>query len=106
MSTRKFKDLEHKGSPETLAKARLDLQEALALHELRQARGFTQSQLAQALDTKQSGISRIEHQTDLYLSTLSSYVEALGGRLNLSASFDDVEIPIKSLEALAELEPA
>ena len=100
----KFRDLNHKGTDETLAKARLDLQEALALHELRQARGFTQTQLAAALDTKQSGISRIEHQTDLYLSTLSSYVEALGGRLELRANFDGVEIPIKSLEALEPVE--
>lgn len=104
MSIRKFNDLAHKGSPETLAKVRLELQEGMALHELRQARGFTQAQLAQVLDTKQSGISRIEHQTDLYLSTLDSYVKALGGQLELRATFDGVEIPIKSLEDLEPVE--
>lgn len=104
MGHQKFNDIEHKGTPETLAEAKLALHEALALHELRQARGFTQTQLAEALDTKQSAISRIEHQTDLYLSTLGSYVEALGGRLELRASFDGIEIPIKSLESLEPVE--
>jgi transcriptional regulator with XRE-family HTH domain len=102
----KFKDLNHKGSTETLAKARLDLHEALALHELRKARGMTQEQLANSLDMKQSGVSRIEHQTDLFLSTLSGYVNALGGELVLSARFEDVEIKIKSLEAIEAYAPA
>lgn len=42
----------------------------------------------------QAQVSRIEHQADLYLSTLVSYLEALGGRLELTAIFDGARVPI------------
>jgi hypothetical protein len=35
----------------------------------------------------QAQVSRIENQTDLYLSTLASYLEAMGGELTIAASF-------------------
>jgi len=46
----------------------------------------------------QPNISRIEHQDDAYLSTLRSYVEALGGRLEVRAVFEDqtVELDVAS----------
>jgi hypothetical protein len=46
-------------------------------------------QLAAALGVSQAQVSRIENQTDLYLSTLRSYVEAMGGELQLRAVFPD-----------------
>jgi transcriptional regulator with XRE-family HTH domain len=68
---------------------------AVALADLRRARNLTQQQLAHALDTTQSGISRLEHQTDLYLSTLRSFIEAMGGHLEIEAVFADQRLPIK-----------
>lgn len=65
------------------------MREVIALTELRESRGVTQQQLAGALDVTQPNVSRIEHQDDLFLSTLRSYVEALGGRLELRAVFPD-----------------
>jgi transcriptional regulator with XRE-family HTH domain len=72
----------------------------MTLAELRQAREMTQAQLGEALDLTQPGVSRIEHQTDLYLSTLRSYIAALGGQLEVIARFQNVEIPIRQFERL------
>lgn len=56
-----------------------------SLRAVRTAQGFTQVRLAEALGTSQGEISRIERQSDLYLSTLRSYIEAAGGELVLIA---------------------
>jgi DNA-binding transcriptional regulator YiaG len=58
------------------------------LTEVRQTRNITQVELAGLLATAQSNVSRIEHGEDLLLSTLRSYIEALGGRLEITAIFD------------------
>ena len=63
-----------------------------SLAELRRARAFTQAQLAEALDVPQSQVSRIERQTELYISTLARYLEAMGGRLELIGVFDDQRV--------------
>ena len=55
---------------------------------------MTQVQVAQTLGSSQANISKIERRDDLYLSTLSEYVEALGGRLELRAVFPDEVIMI------------
>jgi transcriptional regulator with XRE-family HTH domain len=75
-----------------------ELLRSVTLGELRKARELTQVALAKALDTTQSGVSRIEHQTDLYLSTLRSYIEAMGGSLELSAVFPDGKVLISTIE--------
>lgn len=61
---------------------------------LREGRDATQRQLADSLAVSQANISRIEHEEDLYLSTLCGYVEALGGRLEMRAVFPDATISI------------
>jgi transcriptional regulator with XRE-family HTH domain len=76
-----------------------ELLTSVTLAELRKARELTQVALANALDTTQSGVSRIEHQTDLYLSTLRSYIEAMGGSLEVSAVFPDGKVLISTIEA-------
>ena len=63
----------------------------LTLQQLRKARELTQVQLAKLLGKNQVGISQLEKRTDMLLSTLRSYVEAMGGHLNLSVQFDDRE---------------
>lgn len=57
--------------------------EVESLQQLRRAAGRAQIDIAAALRIKQPSVSKIEKQTDLYLSTLRSYVEALGGKLDL-----------------------
>jgi transcriptional regulator with XRE-family HTH domain len=102
MAHTKFSDLKHKGSDESLAKARLALHEELTLAELRKAREMTQKQLAEALETTQPGVSQIERRTDLYVSTLRSYIQALGGELQISAVFPDGTTQITAFGELAE----
>lgn len=64
------------------------------LAEIRKARALTQKSLAERLAIPQNNISRIEHQADLHLSTLAEYIRALGGRLELTAVFDNDQMPI------------
>jgi predicted XRE-type DNA-binding protein len=58
-------------------------QEVESLRELRQIAGKAQLDIATALNIKQPSVSKIEKQADMYLSTLRSYVEAVGGELDL-----------------------
>jgi len=58
-------------------------QEIEGLRELREIAGKAQLEVAAALHIKQPSVSKIEKQADVYLSTLRSYVEAVGGKLEL-----------------------
>jgi DNA-binding XRE family transcriptional regulator len=79
--------------PERLAKieerTRQLIAEEMSLRELRRARKLTQNRIAKELKIGQEGISRLEKRTDLHLSTLRHYVEAMGGKLKLVAEFPD-----------------
>jgi DNA-binding XRE family transcriptional regulator len=57
--------------------------EVEGLRELRELAGKAQAEVASTLNIKQPSVSKIERQTDMYLSTLRNYVEAIGGRLEL-----------------------
>ena len=61
----------------------------MSLRALRQARQMTQATLADQLGIKQENVSRIEKRTDLLLSTLTKYVEGMGGQLRIVAEFPD-----------------
>lgn len=63
--------------------------EELTLRDMRKALDFSQEQIARALKIKQANISQMEARADLLLSTLRSYIEAMGGELALIASFKD-----------------
>ena len=63
--------------------------EEMGLQELRKAVLQSQQNLAELLNVKQSEISKIEHRTDIYISTLRSYIEGLGGTLEITATFPD-----------------
>lgn len=63
--------------------------EYLTLQELRKAMKLTQEQLAEMLEIRQATIAQTEKRSDLMLSTLRSYVEAMGGKLSLTAEFPD-----------------
>src|SRR5690606_14671558 len=76
-------------------------QEVGRLRELRQIVGKAQEEVANALNIKQPSVSKIEKQADMYLSTLRSYVEAVGGKLELT-----VKLPSHSpvtIHALGDL---
>lgn len=74
--------------------------EYLTLQELRKAREMTQVQLAQTLGIQQATVAKYERQSDLLLSTLASYVRAMGGDLKLMVEFPG-KAPVV-LEGLAD----
>ncbi len=77
----------------------------MPLRQLRAAREFTQAQLAAILQVNQSEVSKIEQRADMYLSTLASYIKAMGGELELRAIFPKGEpVKISQFEALKEPE--
>ena len=92
-------------SPERQRKIKVRTRELVAremsLRELRHAVNKTQKTVARTLNMGQEGISRLEKRSDLLLSTLRNYVEAVGGSLTLVAQFPDQE-PI-AIEGLGEL---
>ena len=63
--------------------------EEMTRRELRRARKRTQVEVAKALHINQDSVSRLEQRTDLLISTLRGYVEAMGGSLSLVAQFPD-----------------
>lgn len=63
----------------------------LTLQELRKARELTQTQLARVMGKNQVNIAQLEKRSDMLLSTLRSYIEAMGGQLNLVVEFPDRE---------------
>ena len=95
MSGRKrFRELADRVTATPEGRARVDeyrrLMDAIVtLYRLREERGLTQVEVAQALDVTQGNVSRVENAADLYVSTLARYVEALGGHLELTAVFPD-----------------
>jgi DNA-binding XRE family transcriptional regulator len=70
------------------------MQLEIALDELRELRGASQTQIAETLGTSRPNIGRIEKELDVRLSTLERYVEALGGKLEIHAVFDDADIKL------------
>lgn len=97
MPRNKWRDIRNTASPETIARAEAktrQMLEEMPLHELRQARHMTQEHIAETLGTSQANISKMERRTDLYLSTLRRYVEAMGGELDIRARFPDGEVRI------------
>jgi transcriptional regulator with XRE-family HTH domain len=71
------------------ARARELVAEETALRHLREARQLTQASMARLLGIGQDSVSRLESRSDLLLSTLKSYVEAMGGSLKLVVEFPD-----------------
>ena len=100
MSTTPFDELRKGMSPGAQARARSladKMLEEMPLHELRLARQKTQTQLARVLDVQQAAVSRIERRADMYISTLRSYIEAMGGRLEIVATFPDGAVRLTKL---------
>jgi hypothetical protein len=102
---KKFSELVAKMPPEAQAEAKLKTQQMLSdmpLCGVRLAQHFSQQTLAKAMCSSQSEVSKIENRTDLYISTLRSYIEAMGGHLSIIASFQSGSYEITQFSANAE----
>lgn len=71
------------------ARAAQLIAEEMTLREIRKARKLTQQKIAKSLRIGQEGVSKMEKRSDLLISTLRGYVEAMGGELSLVAQFPD-----------------
>ena len=86
-------------SPATRAKANeeaLRLSDEMDLAEVRRALKLSQDEIAQTLGIGQGSVAKIEQRTDMYVSTLRRFIEAMGGELEIVARFPDHAIKIKT----------
>jgi DNA-binding XRE family transcriptional regulator len=74
----------------------------MTLYQLREARKLTQVSLAKVLEVNQGAVSRMEKRTDMYLSTLRSYIQAMGGQLQVKAIFPEGEVEIEQFGNMPE----
>ena len=81
---KKLSSTRHK---KVLKRAKELIVQEMTLRDLRKALDLTQSEMSTKLHMKQEAISRLERRSDLLLSTLISYVKAMGGELSLTAKF-------------------
>ena len=98
-----FNILREKMSPEARVLSDKLVKEALAempLQELRNARGLSQKMLAEALHIQQPAIAKLEKRTDMYISTLRSHIEAMGGELEVIARFPDGNVRISNFSQI------
>jgi transcriptional regulator with XRE-family HTH domain len=106
---KKYSELRAKMSPERRARVDERVRAAIAempLEELRQAREMTQAQLADVLEVSQGAVSKVERRTDMYISTLRSYIRSMGGDLQIRAVFPEGEVIIdqfREIPAKADL---
>jgi predicted XRE-type DNA-binding protein len=103
--TKEFSELRTQMSPAAQQRAEMAARSMLAempLHELRQARGLSQKMLAEVLHVQQPSIAKIEKRTDMYLSTLRSHIEAMGGELEVVARFPDGTVRISNFSHLGD----
>ncbi|MBT2374471.1 helix-turn-helix domain-containing protein [Pseudomonas fluorescens] len=96
---KKFAELQARMTPESRADAEQIFQQHLKempLHELRKAQQMSQENLAKALNINQAAVSKMERRTDMYISTLRNYIRAMGGELEIVATFPDGQIKIEN----------
>lgn len=105
-----FRQLREAMSPEAQARSHekaMAMIAELPLAELRQARLFSQEQLAVQLEVKQPAVAKMEKKADMYISTLRRYIEAMGGELVIRAHFPEGDVRINQFEDLDdEQQPA
>jgi transcriptional regulator with XRE-family HTH domain len=98
---RKWADIRRQLSPEREGELRDRVQrelDRLSLPQLRHARKLTQVSLSRTLNVNQGAVSKLEQRTDAYISTLRSYLKAMGADLQIRAVFPDTEIEISQFE--------
>jgi len=110
MKTKKWADfIKERRSDEEIEQAKLEAAEELKfldLQRLRKLRGQTQAEVAERLHISQSELSRVERRQNLTLATLQKVIEALGGKLRISAQFENVDYTLKDVWARSEIPDA
>ena len=76
----------------------------MPLHKLRKSRMLTQRDMAKLLKVNQSAVSKLEQRADVYVSSLRSCIEALGGKLKIVAEFPEGDIIITNFSNARDAE--
>jgi hypothetical protein len=87
-----FKELRAGMSAESKAASATEhcrLVDEMSLLQLRKAGEQTRQKIASEMHMGQGGVSKLERLTDMYLSTLASYLQAVGAELEIRAVFPD-----------------
>ncbi len=104
MPRTKWSEIRRPLSADREAAVRAEVQaevERMRLPELRKMRNLSQTTIAKLLEISQGDVSKLERRTDMYLSTLRSYIEAAGGKLQIVAQFpNSVPIEIDTFDEL------
>ena len=94
--TKSFDQLRRQVDADPTRREHVEAYKAAMLSELRRELDLTQAALAERLEVTQENVSQIERgEVDLRVSTLSRYVEALGGRLEVRATFPDRTVQLR-----------
>ena len=100
-----FSELTKDFTPERrqrIAEMKSELLAEMPLHELRRARALTQGDMAKMLKVNQPAVSKLEQRADIYVSSLRSYIEAVGGKLKIVAEFPEGEVAITNFSEVGE----
>ena len=81
---------------------KVELRAAIPFHELRQAREMTQKAVCEVFKVNQPTVAELERRTDMYVSNLRAYIEAMGGRLNIVAEFPQGSVVITNFSGAGE----
>jgi predicted XRE-type DNA-binding protein len=103
----KFSELVAKLSPDRRAsvdRMSAEMREEMSLTQLRTARQLSQAALGELLHVEQPAVAKLEKRTDMYVSTLRRFIEAMGGELEITARFPDHNVRIKSFGDLGKSE--
>jgi transcriptional regulator with XRE-family HTH domain len=89
---------------EKIAARTSELLAELPLFELRKARELSQEELAATLGVNQATISKLERRTDMYISTMRRFVDAMGGELQITARFPEGVVAIDQFSTITSEE--
>ena len=102
---RPFAELTAKFSPKRKARVAqrvAALKSEMVLADLRQARARSQEELARVLKVNQPAVAKLEKRADMYVSNLRRYVEALGGKLEITARFPDGAVVVVNFSEIGK----
>ena len=103
-----YRDLTRNFTPERrqrIEAKKSELLAAMPLHELRRARAMTQKAMGEQLRVQQPAVAKLERRTDMYVSNLRHYIEALGGKLSIVAEFPQGKVAITNFAGPAAETP-
>ena len=79
-----------------------ELRADMPRHELRQARAMARKAVGDVLKLEPAGLARLEQHMDVYVSSLRSHVESMGGRLNIVAEFPQGSVAVAGFSEVGE----